>query len=113
MNNTLDNSCMNKMQDGRSFTDYRPRCTVQYQMQDKLPKSSYDNRMYLMNNAEKLMKANIETVSRINKCTDKSCMPLDITPPNANTFKCNGKTCSKSNTNQPNGIGTGRNYSTF
>ena len=25
------NECMYKMQDGRSFTDYRPRCTIQYQ----------------------------------------------------------------------------------
>ena len=113
MNNTLDNSCMNKMQDGRSFTDYRPRCTVQYQMQDKLPKSSYDNRMYLMKNAESIMKQNRDVANKSNKCTDKSCMPLNITPPDMNTFTCNSKTCTQTKTNSVNGIGTVRNYATI
>lgn len=110
MNNTSDNNCMNKMQDGRSFTDYRPRCTVQHQMQKNLPKSSYDNRMFLMENAEKIMDKNRQEAD---KCGENSCMPLKITPPDSNTFQCNGKTCSQTNTNSPNGIGTGRNYASI
>ena len=46
-----DNTCLNKMADGRAFTDYRPQCTI-----NASTMNSYDQRMYLMKNASSIMK---------------------------------------------------------
>ena len=52
--------CPIKMSDGRSFTDYRPRCMVNSELMTDLDnnniiKSSYESRVFLQENAEKLM----------------------------------------------------------
>ena len=105
------NECMYKMQDGRSFTDYRPRCTIQYQMKNEDMKNSYDSRMYLINNAENMMKANQEIISRQNNCMDCSAMKMEETfLPEQNMMKCDEHTCNFSQVN-PAGLGTGRVYS--
>ena len=51
--------CPIKMSDGRSFTDYRPRCAVNAELmtdlsQNNMIRSSYESRIFLQENAEKL-----------------------------------------------------------
>lgn len=105
--------CMFRMNDGRSFTDYRPRCMVQQNINNIASKknvvnNSYDTRMFLMKNAEKMMESNRNHLP----CATKSCTSTHITPPNKNTVKCDAYSCTTKPTNLPGGIGTGRVYST-
>lgn len=58
-------TCPLRMSDGRSMTDYRPKCIVNYELMETLPeknvvKSSYDSRMYLQQNADDIMKKEFE-----------------------------------------------------
>ena len=105
-------SCMLKMQDGRAFTDYRPRCTINYQLKNtKEMNNSYDSRMFLINNAESLMTENENIVKETNAC--KSCFStneLGTALPEKNMMKCNDKTCNFQTNVNPSGIGTGRIY---
>ena len=63
-NSSVNNSgCPLKMSDGRPFTDYRPRCAINADLMTDLDKnnmikSSYESRMYLQHNAEKIIEAN-------------------------------------------------------
>lgn len=103
--------CMLMMQDGRSFTDYRPRCTIQYQMKNEKMKNSYDSRMFLMNNAEKMMQVNREIVAEKNACN--TCFNHDQNGtmlPEQNFVTCDKNTCTHTNNVNPNGLGTGRIY---
>lgn len=106
------NECMFLMQDGRSFTDYRPRCTIQYQMKNESMKNSYDSRMFLINNAEKMMKANHDIVEKQNSCM--SCQndkqPADTFLPERNMMKCDKHSCNFIADVNPKGLGTGRIY---
>lgn len=102
--------CMYKMQDGRSFTDYRPRCTINYQMKNDKMQNSYESRMFLINNAESMMKANQEIVNSRNVCM--KCTPTSMEAtflPEQNMVQCDEHTCNFSTVN-PNGLGTGRIY---
>lgn len=102
--------CMYKMQDGRSFTDYRPRCTINYQMKNQNMQNSYDSRMFLINNAEKMMKANLDIVTETNNCMNCSKDKMEETfLPEQNMVKCDEHVCNFSVFN-PNGLGTGRVY---
>ena len=62
MNNKSDEyMCPLRMSDGRSMTDYRPKCMVNYDLVQNisdanLVKSSYETRMYLQKNASDIMK---------------------------------------------------------
>ena len=104
------NECMYKMQDGRSFTDYRPRCTIQYQMKNEDMKNSYDSRMYLINNAESMIKANQEIINKKNNCMDCSATKMEDTfLPEQNMIQCDEHTCNFSQENAT-GLGTGRHY---
>jgi len=99
------------MSDGRNFTDYRTRCTIDYElkMRDAF-KSSYDNRQFLINNAASLIKANNNLAESMNACS--GCFPKNAVGtmlPEKNMVKCNTKTCNFS-VSDPNGLGTGRNY---
>lgn len=99
------------MDDGRHFTNYNSRCV----QNDTLSKTgqvmnSYEYRMYLQKNAEQLMKQNVELALNNNKCTP--CFGLDedgTMLPEVNKFNCTENTCTL-NTNNVNGIGTGRNH---
>jgi hypothetical protein len=102
--------CMFKMQDGRSFTDYRPRCTIQYQMKnDKNMSNSYESRMFLINNAEKMMKANAEIVHEKNNCCNTT-PKIDTVLPERNMVECNKSTCNYLKDVNSSGLGTGRIY---
>jgi hypothetical protein len=107
------NECMFKMQDGRSFTDYRPRCTIQYQMKNEQMQNSYESRMFLINNAEQMIKANQQIVEDKNKCMNCQDMMTDDKStflPEKNMMKCDAKSCNYMADVNPNGIGTGRIY---
>jgi hypothetical protein len=100
---------LSKMQDGRAFTDYRPRCTVQFQMKNEQSQNSYDSRMFLTNNAEKLMQANKEIAVNNYPCSGFKPTDVGTMLPEKNMQTCNAQTCNFSNID-PNGIGTGRKY---
>lgn len=104
-------NCPPKMSDGRHFTDYRPRCAVNYPADFKnAPMNSYDYRQYLINNAEALMSANLDRAFK-----DNACGPC-VEPfnqgtmlPEQNMQECNASTC-KIWTSDTNGLGLGRKF---
>ena len=62
--------CPLRMSDGRSITDYRPKCIVNYELMEhisekNLVRSSYETRMYLQSNADTIMENDIKKL-RIN-----------------------------------------------
>lgn len=103
--------CLLKMQDGRSFTDYRPRCTIQYQMKNEDMPTSYSSRQFLINNANNIMKANMNVAEKMNGCS--TCFnynEVGTMLPEKNMVKCNKNTCDFKNNVMPSGLGTGRVY---
>ena len=57
--------CPLRMSDGRSITDYRPKCIVNYELmkhisEKNLVRSSYETRMYLQSNADTIMENDIK-----------------------------------------------------
>ena len=108
----VDNKvCPYRMSDGRNFTDYRTRCTIAYQFKEQNKfKSSYDQRQFLIKNADKLMKDNLVIAEKINKCGP--CFdhkePGTMLP-EKNMVKCNKTKCEFTKAD-PSGLGTGRNY---
>lgn len=106
-------NCPPRMADGRHFTDYRPRCAQQYQdkINNKLM-SSFEHRMYLMQNAEAIMKQNAADSYSTNKCGP--CVePYDqgTMLPELEKQICNERTCSFG-VSDPYGLGLGRQYHT-
>jgi hypothetical protein len=103
--------CPYRMSDARFLTDYRPRCTVDYQYKiSNSFKSSYDERQFLIHNAVDIMKDNMKNVEKISGCKD--CFSSDeqgTILPEKNMIQCDSNKCKFSLNNQ-NGIGTGRNY---
>lgn len=102
-------NCPPRMSDGRHFTDYRPRCAQQYQ--DKITNKlmrSYDQRLYLTENAEEIMKTNARNSYMMNRCGP--CVePYDqgTMVPEFEEQTCDANTCSFS-VNDPYGVGLGR-----
>lgn len=105
-------TCPLRMSDGRSMTDYRPKCIVNYELMEtmgekKIVKSSYESRMYLQKNADEIMKKEFEK-SKNNllpciKCKDgiKDVMMM----PEKYYVNCNSISCTKTIFNE-NGLGT-------
>lgn len=105
-----DSPCFMNMHDGRMFTDYRPRCTTQFEL-TKQGTTSFAQRQALIHNAKTIMDRN-STLAVSNThcggCTftpDKSGTML----PEKRTQQCNGRTCTISPNDQQ-GLGLGRNY---
>jgi len=106
------------MSDGRSFTDYRPRCIVNAELlgklsQEKLLLSSYESRMFLQQNAEKLMEEERQkAIARLIPCAP--CKRAFNDPgtmlPERYVVRCDGVTCSRTEVTQA-GLGDGRAYS--
>lgn len=112
VSNNKQYNCPPRMADGRHFTDYRPRCMINYNFPDDKPLNSYEYRQYLIHNAEQLMKENQSEAYKRNMCGP--CVePYDIGTmlPEQNMVKCDANTC-KLFSNDQNGIGTGRMYTT-
>jgi hypothetical protein len=106
-------NCPPRMSDGRHFTDYRPRCAQQYQ--DKISNklmSSYEHRMYLVQNADAIMKQNAAESYNTNKCGP--CVePYDqgTMMPEFEKQECNERTCSFG-VSDSYGLGLGRQFYT-
>lgn len=102
-------NCPPRMADGRNFTDYRPRCFQQYIMEDKLM-SSFEQRMFLTQNAEDIMKKNAAQAYMTNRCGPCE-EPFDVGTMLPENIKqvCNETTCSF-NVSNPYGLGLGREF---
>lgn len=99
-------NCPPRMSDGRHYTDYRPRCAVTYELQ-ATPMTSYDARMQLIKNGEKIMEKNRDDAVFKNSCAP--CVKESTMLPELHKQVCDDRTCSfKSEV--PNGLGLGRAY---
>lgn len=103
--------CPARMADGRHFTDYRPSCQVNnlIRMNNNVV-NSFDYRMYLANNATRLMDINRAYALQKNSCGP--CMApygQGTMLPEKYMQVCNGRSCETKLVN-PDGIGTGRLY---
>jgi len=109
--------CPSKMSDGRSFTDYRPRCNINAELlsdlsNNKIIQSSYESRVFLQNNADKIMEDNLnKAIQNLMPCAP--CKRATTDPgtmyPERYVVKCDATTCSRVEIN-PNGLGDGRSY---
>lgn len=98
------------MDDGRHFTNYTSRCVLNNNTVGNNVMNSYEHRMYLQHNAEKIMRENQNIAGDNNKCVP--CFDLNeagTMAPELNKFQCDANVCTLNN-NNANGIGTGRNY---
>jgi hypothetical protein len=100
-----------KMADGRAFTDYRPRCSVNADLynnlsQNNLVNSSYESRLYLQNNAEKIMQSDRDkALSELGSCNPKKSTIL----PEKYVVKCDSVSCTRTEIDSK-GLGDGRSY---
>ena len=101
-------SCPPRMQDGRNFTLYSPRCATNFYDLPH-PMSSYDYRMFLTENAEKLMAQNRDKALSENNCAP--CVKPSTQLPELNKQVCDGRICAFP-VNDPVGLGLGRNQNT-
>jgi len=109
--------CPSRMADGRAFTDYRPRCTVNAELMTRLGsqgqvQSSYEARMYLQKNAQLFMQEEREkAVGRLIPCAP--CKRPNSDPgtmlPERYVVRCDGVSCTRTEVN-PTGLGDGRQY---
>lgn len=105
---TTTTNCAPRMADGRIFTDYRPRCTVQYALTNKEGNAgSYALRQFMIKNADNLMKNNQSFAEKQSHC---ECFPKNSNGtqlPVSQVQKCNKKTCTISRAD-PKGVGLAR-----
>ena len=110
-------TCPSRMSDGRAFTDYAPRCHVNARLMDMVSnanmiQSSYESRMYLQQNAQKVMDIEraraLETLVPCAPCkrpfSDSGTME-----PERYVVRCDAVSCKRTEVN-PGGIGDGRMY---
>ena len=98
------------MDDGRNFTDYRPKIVQNNHMINNNVMNSYEYRMYLQKNAKNLMKLNEDKAKELNPCNNSNDLFSNGTMlPEAYKFECNATTCNLKNNDQG-GLGTGRDY---
>lgn len=106
-NNKYD--CPPRMSDGRQYTSYYPRCATNFYDLPK-PLSSYDYRMFLTENAEKLMEKNRAQASADNYCGP--CVKPSTMLAEQSKQVCDGRTCAFP-VNEPTGLGLGRQQNTL
>lgn len=105
--------CPMKMSDGRSFTDYRPRCAVNAELlndlaQKNLVKSSYESRMFLQQNADMIMERNRQSsINNLMPCAPckRPFSDNGTMYPQRYIVKCSATNCEKIEVN-PDGLGT-------
>ena len=103
--------CPPRMADGRHFTDYRPNCYLNNSMRaDNQTFNSFQYRMFLTQNAERLMEMN-----RNNSCDKNCCGPCQkpydqgTMLPEQSRVSCNASTCQIEK-GAEDGLGQGRAY---
>ena len=102
-----------RMADGRHFTDYRPTFDLNNKIQnDNNISSSYDYRMFMTNNAEKIIEVNKQH-SHLKNGVSNCKQPYEVGTmlPELNKVKCDIHKCEVVH-NYDGGIGTGRIYNT-
>lgn len=107
--------CPPRMSDGRLFTDYRPRCDINYMtMEPGSVMDSYAYRQYLLNNGETIMQSMRDCAQSNAKCGP--CVePFDVGTmlPEQQIDVCNEKTCVRKQVQHvppEGGLGIGRWY---
>tara|TARA_Y100000590_G_C15659640_1_gene992060 strand:- start:1009 stop:1365 length:357 start_codon:yes stop_codon:yes gene_type:complete len=99
--------CPSRMDDGRHFTEYRSSCFLNnYTRFNNDIRNSYQYRLFLTRNAEKIMEQN-KKLACDNQCC-KDCNGQTMLPEES-MVECNEFTCNVK-ANNPNGLGQGRNY---
>ena len=102
-----------RMADGRHFTDYRPTFDLNNKIQnDNNIETSYDYRMFMSNNADRIMEVNrqhSQLKNGVNNC--KQPYETGTMLPELNKVKCDLNKCEVVH-NYDGGIGTGRIYNT-
>ena len=106
--------CPPRMADGRLFTDYRPRCDVNYGVDGlkstAIGMDSYAYRQFLIANASKLMTSQRSAAYNIASCGPcKEPYNVGTMLPEQNIVRCDKQTC-KFSVQNPQGLGTGRDY---
>ena len=103
--------CRPRMDDGRHFTDYRANCHTNNVIRTTNKTfNSFQYRMFLTHNAEKIMEMNRST-----SCEKNCCGPCQkpynqgTMLPESSQVECNARDCQVKQTN-PEGIGQGRTY---
>lgn len=105
--------CPMRMNDGRVFTDYRPRCMMNHAIMselvaNKMVASSYESRMYLQQNAENIiqqLQTNAKENAQCGVCKDNT----GLLHPERYVVKCDTVSCQRQEVN-PDGLGDGRFY---
>jgi len=101
-----------RMDDGRHFTDYRPNCVVNGNLKvENKVLNSYEYRMYLTQNATKIMDTNKKLSYAHNgayDCADKDSIGTML--PEENVTLCNTQNCEVLE-NFVGGVGLGRQHS--
>ncbi len=113
VSNNKYSDCPPRMDDARHFTDYRPVCHVNNMVRvNNSINNSYEYRMFLTQNATKLMDLN-----RSYACSKNCCGPC-VEPYNQGTMLpeqsikiCNNQSCNTDFVNAQ-GLGEGRQYDT-
>lgn len=104
-------NCPPRMDDGRHFTDYRPRCVGNDVIETAgRPMNSYEYRQYLIHNAEAIMSKSREVTYTRNACGP--CVePFEVGTmlPEQSVVQCDTSICSVKQ-GDPQGLGQGRNY---
>ena len=98
-----------RMDDARHFTDYRPNCIVNNNLkQENKILNSHDYRLFLIENAKKIMDVNKKLSYIHNGAYDcNKDYSVGTMLPEKNKFKCDMHNCELVH-NYDNGIGTGR-----
>ncbi len=117
---TYDNkNCPLKMEDGRAFTNYQPRCIRNAYLNDLLSKhnittSSYEQRLFLQRNSDKIIEQDRQIV--INQLLP--CIPCNrgelindkiLELDNKNNVFCDNVSCYTKETNYQ-GLGTTKSF---
>ena len=105
--------CPIRMSDGRSFTDYRPRCAINAELYNdlamkKMVGSSYESRMFLQENADMIMeRSRLTTLNNLTPCAPctRPFSDSGTMLPQQYVVKCSATSCEKVEVN-PNGLGT-------
>jgi len=105
MSKTSDNVNLDfpaRMADGRTFTDYRPNCIMNYELSQN--KDSFEYRYFLTKNGQEIEKDMMNKLESAVKCT--SCDAQTVLP--VQTIQNCNKTGCNMQVNDPSGIGLDR-----
>jgi len=112
-------NCPLRMSDGRVFTNYEPRCARNAYLnnlltENNLTNSSYEQRLFLQNNYEKIVEAEKNrALNNILPCVPCKSGELinetDSYLDNKHYVYCDNVSCSTQKTNQ-NGLGTTKSF---